>query len=217
MDTVSASAGNISMSYHNGADWVPVVDLLDGTSGFTKSGVIQFSPNRNTRWDMAEDTAQDGPSDLNSFTIYNLYWIKIEFGSALDAGTALKKITYKFCTDAELEDYDSDIDEFLTAFSQSDWTPQILTASLEVVDDMKRKGLIVDSGQVLRLGDVARPTAYKTLLIIYLSLGDAYADRRAEVKELYKNSFSGVYTIDRNNDGLASKRETAVLSGRMHR
>jgi len=217
MDTLNISASNIQVSYYSGKTWVSAVDILDGTDSMIASGVVQFSPNKNHRWQKTADTSDETGSGLESFTIYDLYWLKIEFSVALDAGTTLKKVAYKFTDEEELKDYDSDIDEFLTAFGQVNWTNQILKASIEVANDFKKKGLITDDGQLLRFDDVTLPTAYKTLLLIYLSLGDSYKDRRDEIKKLYDTSFKGIYSIDKNKDGMESASESNVSSGQLTR
>jgi hypothetical protein len=216
-DTVNSNSVTMTVEYYDNNAWVEVVDLLDGTSGATQSGVVQFSPDRKNRWSNVDDSSEKGPTELSSFTIYDMYWIRITFSGDLSAGTALQEINYKFTTQEEVLLRDNDINEFLTSFGQTNWLPQILSASLEVANDFKKKGLISDEGQILRFDDVSMPTVYKTLFIIYLNLGESYKDRRKEINDLYEKSFVGIYTLDKNSDGFESKNERSISSNRMER
>jgi len=218
LDTVNSNSVSMTIEYWGGSDWTSTVDLLDDTEGMTKTGVVQFSPNKKVRWSVVSDTSDgNAPSELSSFTIYDLYWLKITFSGALSAGTLLQQLTYKFTTQEEVEIKDNDISEFLTSFGQTDWLPQILNASIEVAQDFKKKKLIIDEGQILRFDDVFILTAYKTLFIIYLNLGDSYKERRKEIADLYEKAWTGVYTLDKNNDGVVSSSEMSVSSNRMER
>ncbi len=217
MDTLNVVNLNLTLSYWSGKEWTNVVDLMDGSEGLTKSGNLQFSPNRKYKWSKVCDTSENGPSELNFTTIYDVYCLRIDFSETPTAGAAIKEISYKFTEDSDLLALDTDLDEFLPSFGQTDWIPQILTASMEVVIDLKKKRLIEDEGNVLRLEDVSQPTAYKALFLIYLSLGESYKDRRKEIKKLYDESFAGIYTFDKNNDGVVSNNEVAVNSGKMYR
>lgn len=217
LDTANTNSVSMAVSYWDGNAWIPVVDLLDGTFGASQSGVVQFSPNKDNQWQIEDDTSSNGPTGLDTFTIYDMYWLKVSFSGDLSASTTIKQLNYKFAEDADILMKDTDINEFLASFNQTDWTPQILQASIEVANDFKRKKLILDEGQILRFDDVAIPTAYKALFIIYLNLGSSYKEKRDEIAKLYDSSYTGLYTIDRNNNAVDDLGESNFSTNTMFR
>ncbi|MCK4261107.1 MAG: hypothetical protein KAX49_19180, partial [Halanaerobiales bacterium] len=123
MDVANVNSLTMTVEYWDGKDWVPTVDLLDGSNAFTQSGVVQFSPDKDYGWQRVSDTTDAGePPELSSFKIYDLYWLKISFSGDMSAGSTLKQIAYKFTDENELLLKDSDLNEFLTAFGLTDWT-----------------------------------------------------------------------------------------------
>ena len=216
--TANINSVAMTVSYWSGSEWVEAVDLLDGTVGASQSGVTQFSPHRTNLWKKTQDTSESGaPTELSTFTIYDMYWLKVEFSGDLSADTELTTLSYKFTDSAEMLRRDVDINEFLTAFGQNDWLPQIMSASTDVAIDLKRKNLITDEGQLLRFDDVAIPTAYRAIFLVYLNLGEDYTDRRKEILKLYNESLAGIYSLDKNSDGHLSSSEMEISSGRFYR
>jgi len=212
--TANSNTVEMNVEYWNGREWINAVDILDGTYGADQSGVVQFSPDKDHSWQRVDDSKDEG---ITTAIIYDMYWIRVTFDDVLSVGTTLSKIAYKFTTDKELLLKDSDINEFLASFGETDWTKYILDASVEVARDFKKKNIIKDEGQILRFDDVSQPTVWKTLFNIYLNLGESYKERRKEINDLYEKSFVGNYSVDKNNDGVLSKREMAVNSNRFHR
>lgn len=215
-DIVNATDSIMKVEYFDGKAWQEAVDVLDESVGLTQSGIVQFSPNKKYNWARVSDTSETDVG-FAGLTIYDMYWLRVSFSVALDAGTTVKQFAYKFTDENELLSKDIDLNELLTSFSQTDWTRQIIAASVEVVKDMKIRQIITDECQILRFEDVFLLTAYKTLFIIYLNLGSSYKEKREEIIKLYENSFAGIYTIDKNNDAMVSRNEININSTRMTR
>jgi hypothetical protein len=213
--TVNAEASTMTVEYWSNDEWVEAVDILDATSSggatLARNGAVQFSPDIDYNWTIVNDTSESGnhvPDDLADFTIYNLYWIKITFSADLTAGTVLKRLSYAFTTDSTIVGIDHEIEDFLSHFSQDDYTKQIIAASEETVDELQVRGLLVDEGQVIRIGEVGRAVAYKALEIIYFNLGDSYADKRRSVASKFDKALKiKRFTFDQDLDAFTDRRE----------
>jgi len=215
--TANATGGDITIEYWDGTNWRSAVDILDATkvSGAVlgRSGIIQWSPYIDYSWRPVNDTEDsNSPDELNSLRIYNSYWYRATFPSGLDAGTEIKEITYTFTNDSILDDIDIEINEFLTSFdssgSKTDWIDQIITASKMLMTDLKRRGLVMNRGQILRFDDVVMPATYRTLDLIYQNLGPSYMKRRQELRVLYEEALDiERFTLDKDGNAFVSQGE----------
>jgi hypothetical protein len=213
-DTVNALASVMSIQYWDSTQWRDAVDILDGTASggktLAQSGAVQFSPDREYNWGRIGDTSETSntPAELQGETIYNLYWLYIKFSGDLTPGTVLKRLTYAFTYDSKIVGYDHEINEFLTHFSQSDWTKQIISASEETVDELQVRGLLVDPGQIIRIGEVGRAATYKTLETIYYNLGESYSDRRRDIAQKFDKALKMKrFTFDQDADAYVDRIE----------
>jgi hypothetical protein len=210
----------VSIEYWDGRDWKPTVDLLDATStagkAFAKSGVIQFSPNRSHSWMRINDTSDNGgnPVELRTMSIYQCYWVRLKVSANLKVTTVLNTISYAFTTSDQVESMDVTIKEYKASFKtgKTDWIDEIMTASLLVVKDLKRRGLVVSEGDVLRFDDVSMPTDYMTLWLIFSQLGPSFVDRAKAARDMYDSTMStGRYMFDTKENALVTKQ---VIEGR---
>ena len=214
--TVNDVVGDLSVHYWNGNDWEAAVDILDGTSSASKclsqSGVVMFEPNRNAVWNYIDDTSSSSmPSDLQGYTIYGLYWLRISCGSTLTAGTVLKGISYAFTNNDTLVALDPDINDYLTAWGgvgKLDWNEQIRVASTMMAAKLKRKKIIYERQNILRFDDFYLPTAYLCLANIYTVLGPSFAEKKASALTDMNDLLSiGNYTVDKDGDASQSRDE----------
>jgi len=219
-------ASTMSIEYFTGSDWQNAVDILDATSvngvSLAQSGVVQFSPDYHHRWSYVPDTSDTSisPTELRTLTIYNLYWIRIKWSATLNALTAIKKFTYCFSSHQQIDNRDSTINSYLTAFKagKTSWEDEIITASMDVVLELKRKNLIVHEGQVLRFDDVSNATDWRTLINIYRDLGGDYKEKYDDALKEYSNALDvRRFSFDVNNDGFLSRNETNYYSMRLRR
>lgn len=223
MDVVNTNPATLTVQYWDGDEWTDTVDLLDNTMGFTQSGVIQFSPNDEDSWHCVNDTSEstNGPAELNSITVYDLYWVRIKSNATLSVTTKVKMFTYAFCRSEDLSVYEPEIDSYLEPWggvSKTNWIEQIIAASEQVILDLKAAGLVVHAGQVLRFDDVAIPTMFKTLLLIYTVLGPAFNERKLSRQRDYSAMLSVKrFTFDKNKNGRVDKAEMFNSIGRLIR
>ncbi|MBK7380557.1 MAG: hypothetical protein IPJ03_16500 [Ignavibacteriales bacterium] len=217
MDTVNGATGSISVDYWDGTQWRAGVDVLDGTKSSTiplaKSGNLSWGINQDYNWQIVNDTTDSSaPSGLAGVYLYDTYWTRLSVNSSVSGSCDAKEIGYAFTTSSQLKSVDIEIDGYLNSFEngKTDWIPEIMTASKQMVTDLKRLGLVVHQGQIIELDDVWLPATYKTLSLIYFNLGPSYNDKRAAVEKMYKDALNiRRYTFDTNADGKLEKREIA--------
>lgn len=213
--TVNTSSSNLTVSYWTGSGWTTAVDLLDGSKSsgrtFGRTGVVQFSPDRNSAWTMVTDTSDSSaPSELQGFEIYDMYWAKLTFSANFLISTAIKSISYAFTTDDILDSLDPEIERYQSSWetNKTSWVEQIKVASQMVVYDLKARGVVFNNGQIIKLEDFAIPTAFRTLMNIYGILGPSHEDRLKWASENYfKLMNQKNFSVDANGDGLKSRSE----------
>jgi hypothetical protein len=223
--TANSNAASLHVQYWDGKVWADGLDVIDATkvSGVTlaRNGVVQFSPNRERRWQVVRDPTQNqGPSELITLPIYDLYWIRIKASADLSA-CVLKNISYAFCTSAMLKAIDSEIDNYLMAWGgvgKTNWDEQVLLASQYVVFDLKSKGFIVAPGNILRFEDVSLATAHRTLAVIYSQLGESFRDKLTASINMYGELMSiKRFNFDSNDNALLESQEISNTVGKLVR
>lgn len=226
VDTVNDQAATLTVDVWDGTQWRSSVDVLDGTSSggvsLAKSGVVEFSIDKDYSWNRVFDSSDtNAPDEMQGeFTIYNLYWIRLKWSADLAATTELNTIAYAFTSSQQLDNIYNQINQYLTSFGsgKTDWNDEIVTASLHVVKTLKKNRLIVNEGQIIKLDDVSLATDYKTLELIFNSLGPSYAEERDRVSHTFSELISMPgFTFDRNNDAAVDTFELNSSYGRLKR
>lgn len=216
LDTVNDTSTAITVEAWDGQNWKPVVDILDGTSAggvsLSVSGVIQYSPDRDEIWDSVEDT-RDEPVAFgipSSIVLYDSYWLRVSWSSDLNAATKLRKLAYYFATDEQLQSIDPEINNYLTSWEsgKTTWAEQIILSSQILVSDLAARGMIVHPGQVLRFEDVSLATTYRTLALIYNTLGQGFEFQRDDALKQYSGLLSVKrFTFDKNKNAQVDRGE----------
>ena len=223
VSVVNAQAATPSVSYWTGSQWAPMVDVLDETKvsgvSLAKSGYITWTTDKNSGW-VRKDT--DEISDLSSITIYDLFWLKLDFSADLDATTAFSFIGPKFCSDADLTGEHTLFGN--TTFKANyesgkvDWEKEIVLASRLVVTDIKKKQAIISGDQLLDRRILIDATVSKCAEIIFTNLGDDYENDRNNAKAEYKNRLDlPNFAVDENADGRLNDSEKGVKLGGLYR
>jgi len=228
VDTANTETSSLTIEYWSNNEWVQAVDILDGTSAngktFGKSGVVQFSPIKDKNaWSRVSDTSETNsttPPELNGFTIYDCFWIRLKVDANLSVGTDVNKITYTFTDSQQLNKYDIEINSFMPAFEsgKTNWIKEVITASEMMLADLKSKGLVISRGQVLRFDDVSMACDMKTLALIYSNLGKAYEEKRVRKELEYEKAINlRRFTFDLNNNGMVDEGEIQFKTVRIVR
>jgi hypothetical protein len=218
LGTANALPSAIQIEYWDGNNWRSAVDVIDGTSvagaALSRSGLIQFSPHKLYNWWRVDDTSDTpGPADLRPLTIYKLFWIRIKVSAALTLTTAGKRICYCFSSHQQLDNRDRTINSFLPAFGtgKTSWEEEIITASMDVVGELKARNLIVDGANILRFESVSAATDWRTLINIYRDLGGDYKEKYDTAYiEFNRALASKVFTFDKNMNAEVETREISL-------
>jgi hypothetical protein len=223
--TANTNASVMSIATWDGSAWRTAAEVIDGTSTsgktLAKSGGVLFVPDKDYAWSFVDDTSNtsDSPTELQSFTIYDLYWARITVSADLSSGTTIKRLFYSLTTVQNMEAIDNELSNYLTALGQTDWEKQIFAASLHVLADLKARKMLGNEGQVLSLDGLAEPTAYKVMAMIYFNLGDDYANKRTEALAMYNDLMrNDLLKIDQDSNAILGTDEQANWSsGRAYR
>jgi hypothetical protein len=109
-----------------------------------------------------------------------------------------------------LEDIDPEINRFRDSWEtgKADWERQLRLASTHIIQDLKRRGLIVHPGQILVFDDVTWATAYKALELIYRTLGEGYSQQKEDAKAQSEEFLDQKrFTFDLTNDAQVDPGE----------
>lgn len=205
----------MSLEYWDGSKWVAGVDLLDGTAvngkTLAKSGHVMFSLDRDkTGWGKVNNPILQGPPELNDKSIYDLYWLKLKVSADLLNTTSIRELGFAWTTGQKLKGIKSEVDRYMAAFEtgKTNWNKEIMNACKMMVTDLKKQGLVLGPQQVVRLDDFWLPATFKTLWLIYSSLGPAYEAQKLDMLIQYGKSMNvNNVTVDQDRNGDASDWE----------
>lgn len=220
---VNESASEMVIDYWSGQGWTPVVNKNDYTEAFAQSGFVEFTPDRSVSW-TRENTSSNGQSvqGLESVVVYDKYWIKISFTQNLDAGIELEWLGNLFSEDDDLfAEFPIFNDQtFLTAFEsgKTNWEEQHVKAGQLIIQDLKKKNVILGSEQILERSILAPASACKVAEIIFNAFGKDYQDQLSRCREEYNRRIDlSKYVVDANNNGIQDYDETIGSQGWLSR
>jgi hypothetical protein len=195
-------------------DFENVLDVVDETYGFTRSGFIYFTPNRSSAW-TASDTINI--TELSTFDIRNRYWVKIT-----GTFTALKInwIGQIFSNDDDLKDEFPNLCEvdMFDALGTTDHKLLHIRAGELIINQLKTKNIIYNESQLLDRSDYRAASVMKVAELIYFSLGDAYLDKTNECRKEYNDRLAKTQPkIDIKNNAEEMRASGTVSMGRLYR
>jgi hypothetical protein len=206
--TVSATPRVPLIETNDMASWFPVADQLDHTAGMTKSGVLQFTRDRDGRWGKVTNNKRDIPVMSGVPTqVYDSYWTRISFPAGAITFT-LSYIGQCFSTDADLTaEYPALRNAGLkTAWEpgKADWNDQHLLAACYIVKTLRQKRIIQSNEQLLDIATLRSPSLHKTAHIIWSGLGSKnYAAEIAATQKAFEDSLvMGSFQVDQDQDGI---------------
>lgn len=214
-NTSTAALGTIS--YWDGSTWRAAVDVRDETSTGGKTlaqdGAISWAldPDHNT-W-VRKDDSTDLAALSTGPRIFDLYWLKITFGSNLYASTALAYLGECFNTDTELASYYPDTAKanLKTAWNVSNWQGHAYQAAEEIVKELRRQSVLKRREQIMDASLFTIPAIHKAASIIYGGLGSAYRDAAALAEEKYRKSLDlNYFEVDADGSGTVDPVERHV-------
>ncbi len=181
-------ASALSVDVWWGDTWAPVVDLHDGTNGLFNSGRIVWSTEIDQGWD-DERESEDIPG-LSGTKIYNMYWARFSWSATMNVATTIKYIGQKFADDDILASYYPDLtlaaikEQFETG--KTTWDEQHYMAAQIIVNDLKKRNIIVGRGQILDYSDFEQAACHKLAETVYRAFGPSYFDQLAIAAKDYE-------------------------------
>jgi hypothetical protein len=225
---LSFNGGNVNVTsmqieYMSSNGWQVVANNADYTDLWAKTGVVEFTPDRNYPW-AVRSTNYGGQTipGLESINIYDVYALRISFTNDLSPNLKINYMGHVFNDDIDLySEYPIFNDaQFLTAFKvgKDNWEEQSIRAAELIIKDLKSKGLIYSPGQILQRELFREASIQKTAEIIFRSFGNDYVDQcqRARKEYEYRMDVKN-FVIDQNNNGVKDGFESQVSSGWLSR
>lgn len=196
-----------SIQYWDSGAWIDAIDVIDETSGFSKSGFITWSTSRNKGW-VRRDTNYGGSqiTGLSTLDIYDLYWLRLSFDKTLTPSIVLSWIGNKFAEDNDLKEEHIDLtrSSFMTAYEagKTDWEAQHVRAAELIIEDLIGKNMIIDRGQILKREELKSAAIKRVAHLIYSNMGKNYYDDRDLAKSEYEERINKVIpSLDFNANG----------------
>lgn len=217
------NASNIIIDYYSNDVWTSVVKQNDGTESFSQSGFIDFTPDRDNPWLMKDTNSNSSTvTELESVVVYDKYWIRITVDSDMDNSIELEYIGHVFSDDIDLySEYPIFNDSsLLGAFEASkiDWEEQHVKAADLIIQDMKRKNVIIGAEQILDRSVFLPASVCKVAEIIFNAFGNDYRDQLLRSKAEYSSRMDlSKYFVDINSNGILEHAEVGYKQGWLSR
>lgn len=220
----------MTLEYWDGTVWVPMVEIIDETKGFSQNGFVQFVPNKDKNW-AKESTKYAGEQvdDLESLVIYDRYWLRIKFDQSFDGGEDPDNIPNRlpcqvswlgnlFSNDEDLATEHRSLVRtvMITAFQagKTSWQEEHAKAAEIIIDDLIDMGVIIEKGQILDRSDFKLAGVSRVAEMIYFQLGDDYVDQYKAAANEYRLRVSKRRPkIDTNLNGVLDPSELVNSQG----
>lgn len=211
VSTPNDQAATISeVAIWNGSEWVPAVDVKDGTAvaGVTlaQSGILSWVTDREEGWNREQST--EDIAALSTLKIYDLYWVRLTFSANLKASTALSYVGHKFSNDSQLSGYYPDLNRSATktafAAGKTTWDEQAILAAEEIIRDLRKAELIQSPAQIANWEMLQEASVHKTAEIIVSAFGEKYEENRELARKRYEEAMESLAilpAIDKDADG----------------
>lgn len=219
LSTLNILSSTMTLQYHSN-EWSSVVELIDETEGFTKSGFVTFTPNRNAAWSMRSNSSEI--ADLASTAIYDLYWLKITFSANLSLTTAISYVGNLFSDDYDLGAEFPNLvkPSVMNGFKAGkiSWEEQHVKAAELLISDLISKSIIDDRNQILVRDDYKNASVCKVAEIICGAFGDDYVEDKKMARNEYQNRLAlRIHKVDKNADATENIGERKMSTGWLSR
>lgn len=212
LSTVNSNSTVLSVNYWDGSAWSSVDDLIDQTSGFTKSGFVSWINEENwQKRELSPIVSNDGEEN-------KLYWIQIKVSADLSAGTALQSVLNLFSDDESVRAL---YPEFITDArflppGRTNFLSQHLEAKNRVVRRMIQKRLIQEESQVIDINEVAEAAihAFVDIILTPIATSDDMTLILQRARDTFESELSQVRLgLDLDKSGKVSDAERQIDFG----
>lgn len=217
VETTPGSVGAVpTLEIWFGNEWVPAVDVADGTNGLSTSGRLQFNTEYTKSWDV--ELRSYDVTGLETTSIYNMYWFRLSWSNDFKPTTTIKYIGQKFSDDNTLYSFYPDLaqSQILAAFEagKTDWNEQHYMAAEHIIRDLVKRSIIRSRGQLLDYYLLVDASCHKVAEIVYTAFGIPYFDQLKVARTAYKEAIDLKYfKADQNGDGRLDPFEKKVEAG----
>lgn len=216
MGTANTNAATLTLEYFDGTTFQPLIDVIDQTNGFTKSGFISWLNVED--WQKNEQipiTSPDG-DDIE------LFYIRISTDTNFSAGTTLNAVINLFSDDEAIKPLYPELisDTRFLPPNRTDFLDQHLEAKNRVVRRLNQKGIIKDESQIINVNDVSEAAAhaFADIVLSPIATSEALITIRDDARRNFESELTRVNLgIDKNRDGKVSTTEERMDSGRLFR
>ncbi len=216
------SVAKIKVEYWDGTIWRSMVDVIDVTSiggkTLARSGVVIFTPDPDKQWEAIDKSEK--VSELSTLKIYDSYWLRVSTDNPINVNSSIEELSFCFAKSDSIADLDFEVEQYKEAFyeGKTDWTEELMLASKIVIDDLKKHNVIKDRGQLIKIEELALPTSYRALMVIYKHLGKSFLDKLSDTRKDYDRSLSfGNFTVDKNKNANIDEEEKNQRQNRLIR
>lgn len=220
MGVLNIVSATVSVEMWFGHKWVAAVDVIDETNGLKQTGRIQWNTDLDEGWDIEQRSSD--VTGIETFNIYNMYWLRLSWDATLTSTMTLKYIGQKFSSDSILYSYYPDLQQaaLLAAFAagKATWDEQHYMASERVISDLKRRNIIKSRSELLDYSLFSEASCHKVAEILYKAFGSPYDDQRTVVKKYYDDSLNiKFFNTDQDNNGRLDPIERQYTTSFMTR
>ena len=213
----SSTAGAPVIEVWYNAQWTPVVDIIDQTSGMTASGRIAWTIDIDNGWSIEVRSATVG---LTGTSIYHRYWARISWQNTWSA--KIDYIGQKFSSDCSLSNIYPDLmqPQVMNGFKsgKTNWDKQHFAAAELVIKELRKRNIIKFGHQLMDFSLFEDAATHKVAENIYYAFGSAFKDHALAASKRYKEEMdSKMYSADFDMDGHVTPSEVANRSGYMTR
>lgn len=211
---------NISVQYYSQGGWVDAVHINDETAQLSKSGAIEFTPNKEKSWKISGNISE--VEGLEAFTAYDLYAVRVSFDSDFTDPISFNYIGHCFSDDVDLYSefpLFNDVD-FLNAFrtGKTNWEEQAIKAADIIISDMISRSIINTSSQIINRATVRNASIQKTAELIFNSFGSDYTQQKIDTRKEYNHRMDmKIFKVDTNNNAIEQQVEKFSTSGWLSR
>jgi hypothetical protein len=219
----NASPSNIILDYWSSNGWNPVVNQNDYTEAFTESGFVEFTPDRDTTWTLSNSNSNgQNITGLENVTVYDKYWTRLTVDADLDNNIELEYIGNVFSDDEDLFSEFPIFNDanFLSCFEsgKTDWQEQHVKAADLIIQDLKRKGIILGPEKILEREALLPASVCKVAEIIFNAFGKDYEDQLNRARKEYDNRLNlSQFAVDTNNNGIKDAVDVSYKQGWLSR
>lgn len=213
----------LNVSYWSTNSWVNAVHINDYTDAFSQSGFIEFTPDRDESW-MMSSTNSGGQTidDLTSIVVYDQYWTKITVDTTLTDSVEIEYIGHIFSDDQDLfsEFPIFNDSNFLVGFEadKTSWQEQHVKAAELIIQDMKRKSIIIGAEQILDRSVLIPASVCKVAEIIFNAFGNDYTEQVNRARAEYdKRMDLSRFVVDVNNNAIKEPIDVGYKQGWLSR